>query len=127
MSVWNEDPDTFMGLSADFVPWCFFHRDLPHIMQTVDAKLLNFKLHPDDSDEPWSYATDVVNRCPYCGVDDIYGVAITPEHHDRQWKRIEFFIFKNIVRRFWKRDPLLVVKGFISWIRRRLTLKQPSR
>ena len=126
MAVWEEDASVFSGLRANFEPICLYHPKKPLEMFVFDTKLLNFKLHSDRPEEPWSFATDVVLQCPYCGYQDVYGVAISPKHHDRMWKKIEFLIVKNAFRRFWKTDPWLVVKAIWIWLKRRLTMHQPS-
>ena len=126
MAVWTETAETYSGLEANFTPTCLFHPEVPTVMELFDIKHLNFKLHPDKEDEPWSFATDVVVRCPHCGYEDIYGVAISPEHHDRMWKKNEWMMFTNMVVDNWKRRPWRVVIGFFIWMKRRLTVKQPS-
>jgi len=124
MAVWTETEDTYSGLEANFSPTCFFHPDTE--MYLWDIKHLNFKMHEDQEDEPWSFATDVVVHCPLCEYEDIYGVAISPEHHDRMWKKNEWMMFENMVAREWKRRPWLVVRGFFTWLIRRIKMKQPS-
>ena len=83
MAVWTETVDTYSGLEANFLPTCFWHPDIPTVLELSNIKHLNFKLHEDNPDEPWSFATDVVLNCPHCGFEDVYGVAMSPEHHNR--------------------------------------------
>ena len=126
MAVWTETEDTYSGLEANFTPTCFWHPDNPTVMELFDIKNLNFKLHDDNPDEPWSFATDVVVKCPYCGFHDTYGVAMSREHHDRMWKKNEWLIVKNTVHAHWKKHPLHVGAMILRWMKVRLKWKQPS-
>ena len=126
MAVWTETVDTYSGLEANFTPTCLFHPEVPTVMYVWDIKHLNFKMHDDKKDEPWSFATDVVLHCPYCEMEEMYGVAMSPEHHDKMWKKNEWMIFRNMVDNEWKRRPWRVVIGFFKWMKRRLIFKQPS-
>ena len=126
MAVWTETTETYSGLEGNFTPTCLFHPEVPTVMELFDIKHLNFKLHPDKEDEPWSFATDVVLHCPYCGMEEMYGVAMSKEHHNRMWKKNEWIMFSNTVANNWKRRPWLVVIGIFVWLKRRLTVKQPS-
>jgi len=76
MPVWEEDPETFMGLKCNFHPHCIFCK-AP--MELFDTKLLNFSLN-DGTPDRNSHAIDVVVYCPECGLRTIFGVAISPEH-----------------------------------------------
>jgi len=126
MAVWTETTETYSGLEGNFTPTCLFHPEVPTVMELFDIKHLNFKLHPDKEDEPWSFATDVVLRCPYCGFDDVYGVAMSPDHHKKMVKKNEWLIVQNTVHAHWKRHPIHVGVMLIRWLIRKLTLKHPS-
>ena len=82
MNYWTEgDWDSDLGVTCNFDPVCPFHEKKKTSMVVNNCKLLNFSLRED---EDWdSHALDVVFECPYCGYKDIFGVAISREHHQK--------------------------------------------
>jgi hypothetical protein len=109
--AWSEVGDTWMGLEANFEPWCVFHPDKKVMMDVFDTKLLNFYLW-DGAER--SHAIDVVMYCKHCGYHDTYGVAISPEHFKRQYGKIRWLIRGNLWRSF-LRDPFDFIYRRVRW------------
>jgi hypothetical protein len=95
-------------------------------MEIFDTKLLHFKLHPEYTDESWSFAIDVNLMCRYCGWTDLYGVAIDEEHFWEQAKLSERLMVKELIRTFWFKKPLLVLKGIYIWLKRKKKIRKKS-
>ncbi len=85
MNYWTEgDWDSKLGVTCNFDPTCPFHPKTRMLVN--DCKLLTFSLRMDSN---WdSHALDVVFMCPICGYHDIFGVAISDEHHRRVVKMV---------------------------------------
>lgn len=85
-----DDQENMLGLQGNFIPYCPFHDDKPTVMTVNDCKALNFSLDQKPDHQDWgSHAIDVVLYCPYCGYVDIFGVAISAEHHKKIREMVE--------------------------------------
>ena len=88
---WEEtNDDSFMDLQCNFPLYCPFHGEST-IMKLSDSKIFKFFLDADTTRDE-SHAIDVVVKCPDCGYQDIYGVAVSDKHYWRVYERIKKYI-----------------------------------
>ena len=80
-SRWRvEDNGTWAQLEADFQPMCRF-RGIPLVCTNI--KLFKFPLNEPaywERGEINGHAVDVDTRCPQCGLNKMFGVAVEEEH-----------------------------------------------